>query len=263
MDKSSQIIEVARSLVGKSCYVWGAKGQEMNEKKNLQAWVLSMEQADSGYTKEQNVDRVMNLYQRLVLKGVNPVRAFDCSGLVYYVYNKCGIFKVRRSADSYYNRCKKKERQDLRAGDLVFRSNGSKVVHTGIYIGAGRVIHAKGRDLGIVEEPLIAYGWNLFGKPDGVYDDDVKEPATISELIPAQPAVKPADEIEPPYVETDGSVYVRTAPNKSGSILGIARNEKIPFIAVATSTGWYRVKYHGNDNAYITNNPKYVRLITK
>lgn len=254
MNKSSQIAQVARNLVGKSCYVWGAKGQNMSEKKNLRSWVSSMETADSGYTKEQNVERVMNLYDKLTLNGINPVLGFDCSGLVFYVYKICGIFKIRRSAESYYNRCEAKTKDELRAGDLVFRHNGTKIVHVGMYIGGGRVIHAKGRDLGVVEESLNAYAWNRFGKPSGVYDDKEPSPAPI-------PTPEPEPEpIAKPYVQTDGSVYVRNKPNKNGSILGVARNAKIPFIEIS-GTGWYRINWNGDTNAYITDNPKYVSLI--
>jgi len=36
--------------------------------------------------------------------------------------------------------------------------------HVGVYMGDGSVVHAKGRDDGVVRESLCATGWNRFGR---------------------------------------------------------------------------------------------------
>lgn len=77
---------------------------------------------------------------------------FDCSGFVYYVYNKKGAGKVkfsRSSAQGEYNQLKKykvgSSIKSAKKGDILFfSSSGSThgIYHTGIYIGNGKMIHA-------------------------------------------------------------------------------------------------------------------------
>lgn len=256
MNKSLQIAQVARSLVGKSCYVWGAKGQDLCSKNDLLSWLKSMEQADSGYTKEQNIQRVVNLFNKLKDQGINPIRGFDCSGLVFYVYKECGVVYIRRSAASYYSRCTPKTRDQLCAGDLVFKETNGKITHVGMYLGNKRVIHAKGRDLGIIEESLDAYPWNRYGKLSGTYDEKDEQKDTVDTT-----PIAVQTSINGPYVQTDGSVYVRTRPDKKrGVILGVARNQKLEYLGQDEETGWYIVKYK-DGTAYITNNEKYTTLV--
>lgn len=245
-DKAAKIVEVAKSLVGKSCYVWGARGENMSSMANVYDWVLRMETADGSYTKPQNAYRVMRLYDRLSDKGIIPVRGFDCSGLVYYVYSKAGAISVRRTAESYFSRCTEIQHGDLKAGDLVFRHNGTKISHVGIYIGNGMVIHAKGRDLGVVEEKIGAYKWNKYGRVDGV-----QELATYDTTA------------NNPYVLVLGdTVNLRSAPGKEGTVVvGVAtKGLKMDYLETDKKTGWYKVRY-GLNPVYITNMAKYTKLV--
>lgn len=244
--KAEKIVEVAKSLVQKSCYVWGARGENMSSMPSTYDWVLRMEVADGSYTKAQNAYRVMHLFDKLTDKGIIPVRGFDCSGLVYYVYSKANVISVRRNADSYFRRCKEIQHSDLMAGDLVFRDNGTKISHVGIYIGNGMVIHAKGRDLGVVEEKISAYKWNRYGRVDGV-----QEAAEYDTTNGA------------PYVLVLGqTVNLRSAPGKENSIVvGTARKGlKLDYIETDPETGWYKVRYSTHP-AYITPTAKYTRLV--
>lgn len=83
--------------------------------------------------------------------SVGP-KSFDCSGFVYYVYNKKGAGKVkfhRSSAQGEYNQLKKykvgSSIKSAKKGDILFFSSSGKthgIYHTGIYIGNGKMIHA-------------------------------------------------------------------------------------------------------------------------
>ncbi len=73
--------------------------------------------------------------------GAGP-DAFDCSGLVSFVYAKFGVTTPRTAAQQFAV-ARPVPRADLRAGDLVFfRLAGSSVSHVGVYIGDGEFVHA-------------------------------------------------------------------------------------------------------------------------
>ena len=68
--------------------------------------------------------------------------AFDCSGLVSFVYAKFGVTTPRTAAQQFAV-ARPVPRTDLRAGDLVFfRLAGGSVSHVGVYIGDGEFVHA-------------------------------------------------------------------------------------------------------------------------
>ncbi|MBP7175055.1 MAG: C40 family peptidase [Thermoclostridium sp.] len=73
--------------------------------------------------------------------GTGP-DSYDCSGLVYTLYEKIGISLPRVSVDqaaagAYV------ARENLRYGDLVFFArDGKKINHVGIYVGNGEFVHA-------------------------------------------------------------------------------------------------------------------------
>jgi cell wall-associated NlpC family hydrolase len=73
--------------------------------------------------------------------GESP-KGFDCSGLVYYSFDKLGV-KVPRTAADQRSAAERIKRDDLAPGDLVFFRNGrGRIDHVGIYAGEGRFIHA-------------------------------------------------------------------------------------------------------------------------
>ena len=74
--------------------------------------------------------------------GESPKAGFDCSGLVFYSFERMGR-KVPRTAADQRKAAERVDRSDLEPGDLVFfRSSKGRVDHVGIYAGEGRFIHA-------------------------------------------------------------------------------------------------------------------------
>ena len=72
--------------------------------------------------------------------GESPSRGFDCSGLVQYSFRQAGI-RVPRSTELQLRASSPVSQ--LRPGDLVFfDQEGKKRSHVGIYLGAGRFVHA-------------------------------------------------------------------------------------------------------------------------
>lgn len=54
---------------------------------------------------------------------------------------------------------------------LVFRDDGGKMGHVGVYIGDGTVVHARGHDFGVVQQELSATKFSHYLIPSGLYDD--------------------------------------------------------------------------------------------
>src|SRR5262249_27998635 len=74
--------------------------------------------------------------------GGETPKGFDCSGLVFYSFEKMGI-KVPRTAADQSKAAERVKRDELEPGELVFlRSPKGAIDHVGIYAGEGRFIHA-------------------------------------------------------------------------------------------------------------------------
>jgi cell wall-associated NlpC family hydrolase len=66
----------------------------------------------------------------------------DCSGFVWAVFAKNGIY-LPRTADAQYESGRHVSTHDLRAGDLVFfQTYALGASHVGIYLGNGKFVHA-------------------------------------------------------------------------------------------------------------------------
>lgn len=145
-----------------SIYVWGGQGEE----RPTDAWIKARE------TSANNAKRDIALRDKRYKQGYKDLRAFDCSGLGIYILQKYGEIKNDMSAQGIYTKCKVVKKTDLKAGDFVFRvytsgTNKGKAHHIGYVISENKVIHAKGRDVGVVEETLNQNGenyWNAFGR---------------------------------------------------------------------------------------------------
>lgn len=83
---------------------------------------------------------------------------FDCSGLVQYVFSRHGIHLPRVAEDQYQKGIPVRY-EDLQPGDLVFQANTYKsgISHVALYIGEGKILHAKGRNYGIVIDSITRF----------------------------------------------------------------------------------------------------------
>ncbi|MDD5018580.1 MAG: peptidoglycan-binding protein [Eubacteriales bacterium] len=147
---------LAYALSVEGClYVWGAQGQEMTPS--------LIKKLENGAT---NYKRALAHYEKHVESG-QTLAAYDCSGLIVAYLLENGYIGSDTTANGlYFNHCAAIEKSGLTAGDLVFRkyTTKNKMYHVGVYIGDGTVVHAKGRDYGVVREPLLAVNWNRYGR---------------------------------------------------------------------------------------------------
>ena len=140
-----------------SIYVWGAQGEHN----------LTDEQIRQKETSEDNAKRAIALKKKRQAEGMSVIRAFDCSGLVVCYLISRGYIKADMNAAGLCDICNSITRTQLTPGDLVFRHNGVRIFHVGVYVGDDMVIHSKGRDCGVVKEHISYNGesyWNRYGR---------------------------------------------------------------------------------------------------
>lgn len=94
--------------------------------------------------------------------GTSLTKGADCSGFVQTLFGKYGIETPRTADCQYYDSIHISE-DELQKGDLVFYgSSVSDITHVAIYLGDGKIVHAKGKNYGIVIDDDYKYG-NVVG----------------------------------------------------------------------------------------------------
>ena len=102
--------------------------------------------------------------------GFADLMAHDCSGFLSWLMRETGIWDDRKNCDGLWALCDTVARNELIAGDFLFRNsttNAEDETHIGLYLGRGIVIHAKGRDVGVVVEGINQGGsgyWHKCGR---------------------------------------------------------------------------------------------------
>ena len=90
--------------------------------------------------------------------GQSGPNAFDCSGLVRYVFKKVLHRELPHYSGAQYRISHRVSRKNARPGDLVFFLRGG-AHHVGIYIGKGRMIDAAGYGEGVRVSPTSGSWW--------------------------------------------------------------------------------------------------------
>jgi len=169
----SKLLRWLMQWVNIAIYVWGATGENVCAQLvkgvyDPEGWIISKEQTES------KAKTAIALYRDRIAEGLNPVIAFDCSGLVTCLLRFLGILKpnARLNTKGLYAKCDSHpKRSELREGDLVFKSSTEKpedITHVGVYVGNGEVIESKGRAYGVVKTNINDYPWNMYGRIDAI-----------------------------------------------------------------------------------------------
>jgi cell wall-associated NlpC family hydrolase len=99
------------------------------------------EQTSDGHA-DRAADVALSMLGKPYRYGGNTPKGFDCSGLVNYSFGQAGI-RVSRETRTLRQEATLVRTTALRRGDLVFfDQEGKKYSHVGIYLGAGRFVHA-------------------------------------------------------------------------------------------------------------------------
>lgn len=78
---------------------------------------------------------------RYLYGGTDPLKGFDCSGLVWYAYEQAG-YRVPRTSQELFRAARKISVDEADPGDLMFFQDQTKLSHVGIYLGEGLFVHA-------------------------------------------------------------------------------------------------------------------------
>ena len=173
MNKIERFIELLSTQIDKGIYVWGGDGENITAMKNPIDWIRRHE------TSTDNANRAETLYRSRVSLGVNPILAFDCSGLVYWALKQMGLRKDDISSRGLFALGKEVSRNDIQPGDLCFKwrdKNGNgefdvnEIYHVGVFDGK-RVIECRGRDFGVCAFD-IDNSWTKFCRLEALNDEE-------------------------------------------------------------------------------------------
>lgn len=141
----------------------------------------------------------------------------DCSGLFSWAFKQLGGYMYHGSntmAKKYCTKLCQMSEGTPKPGCAVFKvRDGGDFYHVGLYIGAGKVIEAKGTRYGVVQTSLK--GWDAYGYLKGVDYENTSEKKEEEAPMAAGTAVVD--------VPNDGTVNVREKPSASAKILGTLR----------------------------------------
>jgi cell wall-associated NlpC family hydrolase len=155
-DKAQAICSLALTRIG-DLYVWGGSGMTDLSDSAIQA-------------KDDESARAIAFRDKQYKYGFSELLGHDCSGFLSWLMRETGIWDNRRDCDGLWTLCDEVNRAELIAGDFVFRvssSNSNDETHVGLYLGAGKVIHDKSRDVGVVVEGINQGGsgyWHKCGR---------------------------------------------------------------------------------------------------
>lgn len=113
-------------------------------------YVTPMNELESSPVGEAAAALAKSLIGAPYVYGAEGPKSFDCSGLIYYIFEQLGYKLGRTATQQYQINGEFVAFEDLEPGDLIFifnpkydKSGGTKpVTHVGIYVGDDQFIHA-------------------------------------------------------------------------------------------------------------------------
>lgn len=160
---------------------------------------------------------------------------WDCAQLTRYAAKAEGI-TFPSGATSQWNRAPWKRWGSIGAlpdGKVafVYREANGAMQHTGIAIGDGTCVHARGTSYGVVHQPMSEYAWTHFGIPWDDDDTSDKEGGAMSNQATVT-------------AKTGSTVRMRSGPGTGYSIVAnVPIGEKADVLS--TADGWCKITYNG------------------
>ncbi|MDP3446809.1 MAG: peptidoglycan-binding protein [Eubacteriales bacterium] len=154
--KAKAICVLALTRIG-DLYVWGGSGLTILSDAKIQAM-------------DEEFARAIKFCDSQYKAGFADLMAHDCSGFLSWLMREMDIWDDRKNCDGLWALCDVVARNELIVGDFLFRNSATNVndeTHVGLYLGRGMVIHAKGRDVGVVVEGINQGGsgyWHKCGR---------------------------------------------------------------------------------------------------
>ena len=155
-DKATEICALALTRIG-DLYVWGGSGMTDLSDSAIQA-------------KDEEYARAIAFRDKQYKYGFSDLLAHDCSGFISWLMRETRVWDSRKNCDGLWALCEVVSRNELIAGDFLFRNSSTNTedeTHVGLYLGSGKVVHDKGRDVGVVLEGINQGGsgyWHKCGR---------------------------------------------------------------------------------------------------
>lgn len=217
MTKTEKAIEKALSLVGQG-YIYGAKGQTCSPAFRQQQAEQYPEQADHILGEGEKWDGV-------------PV--WDCAQLTRAVAKAGGVSLVSGATSQWVKTdwAAKGPIETLPQGTPAFvyrrqRGSDSVMAHTGVCLGDGTCVHARGTAYGVVHQRMDEHAWTHWATvawPEGGSD-------MLYETIASAP--------------NGGSINMRAAPDKAAVRVGVVTSGSTVGV-LTVGEGWSLVEYNG------------------
>ena len=155
-DKATAICALALTRIG-DLYVWGGSGMTDLSDSAIQV-------------KDEEYARAIAFRDKQYKYGFSDLLGHDCSGFISWLMRETGVWDSRKNCDGLWALCEVVSRNELIAGDFLFRNSSTNTedeTHIGLYLGSGKVVHDKGRDVGVVLEGINQGGsgyWHKRGR---------------------------------------------------------------------------------------------------
>lgn len=213
------------ALSKKGCgYVWGATGYVLTQSK---------------------LDSLIKQYPDYVSQSKNGKwlgkQVFDCAQFTRFAMKEVGITLVSGASSQW----KKTDWEAKGTIDtlpknkvcILYRESPSAnpMQHTGIYLGDGYVMDARGSSSGVVYSKLSSYSWTHWAMPKGLYDEITIDP---EEVLPVLYQAKVV-------AESGSTVRMREGASSNADIV---KNIKLGQIVdvVAELDGWLKIVHDGD-----------------
>lgn len=182
--------------------------------------------------------------------GAAGPTAFDCSGLVLYVFGRAGV--ADRIGGGHYALGMYRwfldrglvSRSNPQVGDLVIYGGGG---HVAIYMGGGRTISALNPSVGVIWRGVYDYhlGFTAFLH---THLSGAAVASTNSSIALASARRTSTDARTPAYVRTTASARIRAGETVRSRILAVVSSgTRLRVLGTGRMAGlrWYRVAWHG------------------
>ena len=151
-------------------YIYGATG-----------WVCTQERLEQQAAQyPEYATTILNTGKKWIGKV-----CYDCAQFTRYAAKQAGL-TFPSGATSQWNKVdwrQKGEMDSLPQNEVCFlyRQNGSKMQHTGVYLGDGTFVHAKGTKYGVLHENLSAYQWTHWAIP--AWEENESEAVPVGKVL--------------------------------------------------------------------------------
>ncbi len=133
-------------IVGKGCQLPLFAGNTFHLGSKAYTTISKSKAISKKFSKSKVVSTAMDYLNVPYLWGGRSMMGIDCSGLVQVVYRQCGYELPRDSAQQALKGQPIDFVDEALPGDLAFFDNlAGEIIHVGIVIAPGKILHASGR----------------------------------------------------------------------------------------------------------------------